>query len=95
MKTWRERIVEAKERGKFSKEDRQDAWHADTCAVGETLCLGPFSDENAARYERFEGAYGYPGNLFTNAVTQNDFAGAEAALDQIEDAALQFKREQP
>lgn len=91
MKTWRERIAEARERGYFTAEEYDLARDGNTCAVGEHwLQLGYTRTD---RYiQVFYGA-GNPGETFLGAVGLNDFVAADQILDQIEDLALQLKRE--
>lgn len=98
MTTWRERIAEARERGKFSDHDRWLASASSTCAVGE-VCAG------AVGYVRYietalDGEARSAGwtlgtshsARFTSAVYGNEFDEAESLLDAIEDRALALKR---
>lgn len=86
MKTWRERIVEARERGRFTVEDRCAWRNLTTCPAGEV----------AARYGKTpEGPWldlWYLGNDMDALMLASDFAGAEGLLERIEDMALEFKR---
>ena len=98
MKTWRERIAEARKherrvlgvrmRGaQFSDEDRR-AWASyDTCAVGEV----------ADAYGVAPLALNHPENFslrFALALHANDARACERLLDALEDRALALKREQ-
>ena len=100
MKTWRERIVEARVRGWFTDDDRQAASSYTTCKVGEEgrraglyilRELVEFSERMAAplRPHNWE----CDGILFWKAVCVNDFNEADRLADAIEDRALQLKRE--
>lgn len=90
--TWRERIAAARERGAFTAKDRSDIGHVTTCFLGdcsrrsglhwEVLC----SDARAFALARAFGP-------IVLSVYANDFDAAESLLDQIEDRALQLKRE--
>jgi hypothetical protein len=104
MKTWRQRIVEARQRGGFTDEDRRRALRWCTCAVGEQRrMLGA----KVIRYqvgwggnESACGVYGpsdsgllMPGGDFAYVVRNNAFDDADRLLDKIEDRVLQLKRE--
>src|SRR5436190_24089275 len=101
MKTWRERIAEARTRGRFTAEDRQ-AWCGPlTCLVGETInrvfgrytpllwCQVNWTDYGTFRFSR---GSGFNDGLL-HALNENDFDFVESRLDAIEDRALQLKRE--
>jgi len=97
MKTWRERIVEARERGKFTEEDVRLASSGATCAVGEVaLTLGKtFADlvwGPSGKCGDKGPMYGLSAD-FTTAVYAGRLDMAEDRLDAIEDIALQLKRE--
>lgn len=99
--TWRERIVAARARGGFTREDRDLAASWGTCAVSEQAIA------RTGHYQRLpsEGARSYhietewpdlysPGHAFYwKAVAVDNFDEAERLLDQIEDEALRLKRE--
>ena len=98
MKTWRERIAEARTRGGFTKDDTAAASGIWTCAIGEVM---------GDRWEIFvttplHGEEYAPGwtigvhqsAAFTGAVLSGDVDTAEKYLNAIEDRALQLKREQ-
>lgn len=98
MKTWRERVAEARERGKFTEVDRIQAYRWASCAVGEQHRLYPL----IVRYEWDEprdgqlytlGLGGSTRKGFAFAVDENLFDLADQRLDQIEDRVLQLKRE--
>lgn len=98
-KPWRERIVEARARGSFTKDDSFDVGCGETCFVGEIArrygvdyyALGyqnapPFSERVP------EGMHELTVQpIFV--VSWNDFDAAERLLDAIEDRALALKRE--
>ena len=108
MTTWRERVAEARARGKFDHRDLVDAGLWATCAVGEQHAALP-SVVVYAHDEPVDGVLlslgGYHGRLpdgsfdlfaegdrFLRAISDNDFAMADRCLDQIEDRVLQLKR---
>ena len=99
--SWRERIQAARERGRFTADDENDAASWLTCAVGEQhaalpevvvyISSGPGSAVPMpadATLFRLGAASGFNG-----AVNCGDFDAAERLLDAIEDRALQLKRE--
>lgn len=104
MKTWRERIAEARERGWFTEQDRLDAGRWCSCAVGEQWAQMPavIVYTNVDRSDpawRNGGPSKYDdlldwGSDFPQAVCGNDYDRADHLLDLIEDRALQLKREQ-
>src|SRR5206468_3368336 len=91
--TWRERVAAARERGRFTFKDRQDARDWCTCAVGEQWHQVPsvivYIDDQTPRDRALIDA----GAQFCAAVNFNDFADAEALLGAIEDRTLELKRE--
>jgi hypothetical protein len=97
MKTWRERIAEARERGKFTDEDRQDAYHPCTCGVGEMETRFGLEDDprvNAVFYRNTNKQWEGLAFRFPEAIAVDDFDEADRLLDAIEDRALALKREQ-
>ena len=93
--TWRERIVAARERGGFTNEDRRLAKELDTCAVGE------MSLRSGVSYGKLTGPEVQVvswapcctlGLAFFGAVLRNEYGFADHVLDQIEDRALELKR---
>lgn len=96
MKTWRERIAEARERGGFTPEDWALALDASTCAVGEVthdrhnwFIDALLEDERTSLPMLW-----YPlSGRFTNAVRHNKVDLAEETLDAIEDRYRCLKRE--
>jgi len=98
MKTWRERITEARERGRFTEEDRQLAsWSYDHCAVGETCraCgveVQEFKDSPLYTIY-FMGSYHPAGGLFSTLLKTDTIDRTEWCLDEIEARVLQVKRE--
>lgn len=90
MKSWRDRIAEARKRGGFLVSESELARDWAQCAVGEV----------ASRYGLRSRWWGCPWGLtvlgcrFFGRVRHDDVAGAEMVLNAIEDRALQLKREQ-
>ena len=103
MKTWRERIVEARERGYFTPEDEELAMTGSKCAVGEAaafmgeLAWSWFNEDGRGCAVADIAPYyigRHPlGGLFPALVRENNFDGAEECLEMIEDLVLQYKRE--
>ena len=100
MKTWRERIVEARERGAFTREDLALWGLGSTCFVGEqrerygimfNLEMTGVGLESLARPED---SHHTLQTKILRALSSNDFNEAERLLDQVEDRALELKREQ-
>lgn len=99
--TWRERIVAARERGRFTEEDVA-AWRdARTCLVGEaraaygmyfSLEMGLTPEEIPAKHLGDMGGATLQWRT-KRSLSLNDFDAAEALLDAIEDRALALKRE--
>lgn len=90
MKTWRERCVEARERGTFSDED-WIAWsNLNLCPAAETVG-GLVSLDRVSVYRTFYPCWGLGHDLYLPMV-HNDFDAFESLLDQIEDKALEIKR---
>ena len=89
--TWRERIVRARDHGGFAQEDRGLAAWWSTCAVAEQARRHHHAIRVRNGYP-LDKALGRLGAAFLAAVLANDVARAEAALDQIEDRALELKR---
>ena len=93
MMTWRERIIAARSRGRFTQDDVSDALSPDRCAVGELEQQGILTfKETLQFYENFGGSG--LGAEFTAAIFGGTVDRAEALLDQIEDQALEIKRAQ-
>ena len=93
MKTWRERIAEARARGKFDREDVRDVGGWFTCAVGEQHAnVAPFVVVQSATDGPIDKEIDRLGMQFMGAVDFNDFDEAERLLDAIEDRALTLKR---
>ena len=97
METWRERVIAAKARGTFTRDECSAACSWLTCAVGEQRAslpqvviyvngVAPEDDVLAHLGSDF-------GTGFAWAVSRADFGLAERILDQIEDRVLQLKRE--
>lgn len=99
MKTWRERIAEARVRGYFTDKD-MGLWNsADTCFVGEqrarydivfNLEMTGTGPESLNRTE--DSHYTLQISII-KALSCNDFDEAERLLDYVEDRALELKRE--
>jgi len=99
MKTWRERIAEARARGWFTHEDRKLSSDILTCAVGEAMArygLGDsWANDRSGDHTTIEGAGLFQlAGIFPVEVLCNRFDDVERALDAIDDRALQLKREQ-
>ena len=91
--TWRERIQAARERGRFTPYDRDDASEYCSCAVGETVekygvSRGGFVCDKGSLFSAQA-----VGVRFYRAVKANSFDEAEALLDAIEDRGVELKRE--
>ena len=96
MKTWRERIVEAKAAGHFSAADLEDIRCAARCFIWEVA--QPLNLSYSEFLSALYGKHGEPQLLDEEgaaiaAIEIDDFEGAHAALSAIEDRALQLKRE--
>ena len=91
--TWRERIAQARERGSFTQEDRS-AWdNPMTCLVGEVVSAREVYDSS---YWVLLNDNGRPAGLqegMLTALHDGDFDFVERRLEEIEDRALQLKRE--
>lgn len=102
MKPWRERIAEARERGRFSSEDRVAWGSPDTCMVGEQRerygmdfplsMLIPEDEIPRKHFDRFGALLSLQGCILRS-ISRNDFNAAEALLDAIENQALNLKRQ--
>lgn len=102
MKTWRERIVEAQARRKFTQEDKDLAADWATCAVGEQRLIHPLVVKMPTN-PRGPWWVGRPeddvlmdlgcADGFYDAVRRHAYRKADRILDQIEDRVLQLKRE--
>ena len=92
MKTWRERIAEAKARGGFNEEDEDLVQGWETCFVGEQVANGIVP--RGIWYDDL--AIEDLGIRATEAVYcwSRRFKRAETILGKIEDRALQLKRQQ-
>ena len=95
MKTWRERVVEAKERGYFTQQDVDDAEVGRTCLVGEAAAK--FGRHYYQMVDLFVipdlgNVHRWVGGAFPAAVRNNDFATAEMLVDAVEDRTLELKR---
>ena len=102
--TWRERIQAARERGKFTKRDRQYWESVADCPAAEmsnATGLGAYGHHprQGRQSQVWCSQASHPECLWTlgNALGQimdaNDFDAADRLLDAIEDRALQLKRE--
>jgi hypothetical protein len=86
---WRDRIMAARARGRFTDEDRALAQTSETCAFGEQVRFGVllhFNFWTASPPDRTLACY------FTGAVRSNLPDRAEAALEAIATRALELKR---
>ena len=85
--TWRERIVLAREHGRFIGEDRSRAAQWSTCAVGELARLRGPQIVQLENGRPVDAVFSELGTSFFAAVLANDVARAEATLAEIEDQA--------
>ena len=92
MKTWRERIAEARERGEFSDEDASLSANWSTCAVGEQHALYPEIityrmgvEQKIPIHSELIRLGGCRDGGFNQCVTENSIDIAERRLDEIED----------
>jgi|ERR1043166_897531 hypothetical protein len=97
MKTWRERIAEARERGEATPEDLYLARDYLRCVVGETamrfdLSYHELSFDIRLNAHPFVGMHPVAG-AFPVALSNKCFDVAEDILDAIEDRALELKRQ--
>ena len=97
MKTWRERVAEARERGYFSHEDRMAWMDLTTCPAGEIVRAMPCLNEAT---KKLGGLYNHELHVMGHALgrciagpTEFLFDEADKILDAIEDRALQLKRD--
>jgi hypothetical protein len=108
MKTWREIGVEARARGFFTFEEMVRWGKPETCLIGEAVGFvngGEYSAQNGSRvYHAIERtwrrtwsvAHDDPRDIQAEtlrAISENDFDTFDRLLDQIEDAALEVKRQ--
>ena len=92
MKTWRERIVEARERGAFTGDDNRTWQSPSTCLVGEAAARFGVAYEGIDRLID-EGVWANGQKMIYSALLTNNFGELDRLLDKIEDYALQLKRE--
>jgi hypothetical protein len=90
--TWRERIQAARERGRFLRADQEAFLSTDTCLAGEVVgmsLLETILTRDAAWDELWA-----IGSRVQSCLYGRDFDpnAVEAALEAIEDRALQLKR---
>ena len=95
MKTWRERIRDARQRnGIFTPIDIKAAGQWRTCAIGEQYMehfeLIRFNIDGSPCDEEFD----FFGRAFMIAVIDGNPDRAERYLDRIQDRVLEMKREQ-
>lgn len=91
MKTWRERIAEARENGKFTQED-QKAWLVlETCPAGELVDRFGLRHDPAKIHHKELHAMGTA--IGHHLYTPCDIDAFEDAFDNMEDRAIQLKRE--
>src|SRR5262245_53026082 len=104
MKTWRERIAEARERGSFTYEDISLAAGYRTCLIGEAVAIlgGTYASNESKFRVSIPGFYGNElcgedssiatGGAFQRVVAEHDITRAEQLLEAVEDRLLQLKR---
>jgi hypothetical protein len=85
--TWRERVVLAREHGRFAGEDRSRAAQWSTCAVGELARRRGPEIVQLEHGRPVDAVFSELGTSFFAAVLANDVARAEATLTEIEDQA--------
>ena len=85
--SWRERIVLAREHGRFVGEDRLRAAQWSTCAVGELARRRGPEVVQLENGRPVDAVFSELGTSFFAAVLANDVARAEATLAEIEDQA--------
>src|SRR5262245_16929621 len=85
--TWRERIVLAREHGRFAGEDRSRAAQWSTCAVGELARRRGPQIVQLENGRPVDAVFSELGTSFFAAVLANDVARAAATLAKIEDQA--------
>ena len=90
--TWRERIITARKRGYFTKQDKALARDWATCAAHEA---SPNWNRSAWNAECASAGFALirAGGAFLVVVARDEFDQAESLLERIEDLALRFKRE--
>ena len=97
MKTWRERIVEAREAGRFNYDDMFAWTNSCTCPVGEGVArigLESWTVEWWEMWKRVDEEKTAERSLRAlHAINTRDFDGLDALLDEIEDRVLELKRE--
>ena len=89
--SWRERVIRARERGRFTEEDRRQAARWSSCAVGEHVRHHP-TLINLEYGCPVDVELGRLGTIVFAAVLGNDVPRAEAVLDRIDDRVLEIKR---
>lgn len=94
MKMWRERLLEAQQRGRLSFRDRALWLNLMRCPAAEAMRAAGFElkrDEIGSWDQRLW----YLGTVAFLAANRGDFARAFELLDEIEDRALELKRGRP
>lgn len=93
MKTWRERIAEARVRGRFNDSDRRAWADGNTCLVGEQReRYGLNFNLEMTRIGPNVDSYELQTSILI-ALDDNNFDEVERLLEHIEDRALELKRE--
>ena len=96
--TWRERIVAARGRGRFTADDRDKVDKWETCAVGEQHAAHPLvvhvCNKERGGYSPNDPVLRNLGGVggFCGAVLLDRVDRADVLLDQIEDRVLELKR---
>lgn len=95
MKTWRERVMEAKERGFFTREDQETWIDISTCPAGELVRAYPELQEATYSFPYNQALHGM-GNEMNRYIYEwggkYDVDRAWDLLDRMEDKALELKR---
>lgn len=95
-RTWRERIAEARKRGHWDADDARAWTNLETCPAGVVALeygIGVLFPNTRYTTPCWNDELHFLGNRFGDAMMSRDFDRAENLLDQLEDRALQLKRE--
>ena len=97
MKTWRERIAEARARGRLSLEDSRDWCRLDKCPAAVAASrygITGAEDNNIRHIPARWAALWRLGTKAHSAASLQKWDECERLLDSIEDTALELKRQQ-
>jgi len=96
-KSWRERAVEAEERGAFTAEDLVEFHYPDRCVVGEIVSRYRDRGDIVAwvtLYDQIGNCRSPLQEKISGALTRNEPAILHRCIDEAEDRALEIKRGQ-